>query len=560
MRIHGAVLISGGKRPPVKEGFILYHSNLQIQIFGDHGSLADVLAAITPLDRFEHSFSSFAALSQEAVAAGDILILPEDASAEMLWQAESWRKAGSVTVLCCTSARLAELQEAELAAADLIWPLPLTPALAQFEFSALQKTLKDRKDAWLTRRWLDTAIDSIPELVWFKDIRGAHLKVNDSFCSAVSKTKEQIQGRGHYYIWDIPEDEYQRGEYICLESEAETMRRRKTCLFDEKVKTKQGMRQFQTYKSPIFDEDGKTILGTVGVAHDVTELRNMNNELEIVFNSIPLGILICDSDWTISSVRGRIGEYFSIDGKDLLRKNYQDWKRQNLTEEHPGIRPGYQEAMLEIGGDRRVLEFLEEPITDIFQNVTGYLCLYGDVTMERKYEEEMFRSANRDFLTGFYNRRYFYEFLTRNRSSQPLALLYMDIDDFKQVNDRFGHQYGDKALAMAAEEIRTAFPGCVTARMGGDEFVTAVVGQISREELASKADSLLRGITGRTWMAECNLPMSISIGISCTANPGVSVDELVRQADIAMYISKRSGKCRYCFYAPDMDTREHIQG
>ncbi len=72
----------------------------------------------------------------------------------------------------------------------------------------------------------------------------------------MGKTKDQVEGRGHYYIWDITPDEYAQGEFVCLESEEETMRSSTTLLFDEQVKTKSGMRQFKTYKSPLIDYDG----------------------------------------------------------------------------------------------------------------------------------------------------------------------------------------------------------------------------------------------------------------------------------------------------------------
>lgn len=85
------------------------------------------------------------------------------------------------------------------------------------------------------------------------------------------------------------EGRYEQGEYICLESDEIVLEERRTCLFDEMVKSKQGMRQFKTYKSPLFDDDG-TILGTVGIAHDVTDLANMGAELEI----LPAEYAVCD--------------------------------------------------------------------------------------------------------------------------------------------------------------------------------------------------------------------------------------------------------------------------
>lgn len=98
-----------------------------------------------------------------------------------------------------------------------------------------EKTAKIMKNDFDYRR-LDicfkTSFDSIPDLVWFKDKIGSHLFVNQEFCETVQKTREQIYKRGHYYIWDIPKEEYEQGEYVCLESEDWVMQSRHTQLFD----------------------------------------------------------------------------------------------------------------------------------------------------------------------------------------------------------------------------------------------------------------------------------------------------------------------------------------
>ena len=93
------------------------------------------------------------------------------------------------------------------------------------------RDLRTQRDGYIAQSCLDTVIDSIPDLVWFKDVRGSHEKVNEAFCRAVGKTKENIRGRGHYYIWDMTPKDYAAGEYVCLESEEEVIRKnRPACL------------------------------------------------------------------------------------------------------------------------------------------------------------------------------------------------------------------------------------------------------------------------------------------------------------------------------------------
>ena len=112
-----------------------------------------------------------------------------------------------------------------------VWVKPFTQNKVCASFSRILKHIKEQEDLILNRRYLDTLIDSLPDLIWFKDARGSHVKVNNSFCRAVNKTKAMVEGRGHYYIWDLEPDEYAKGEYICLESEVVVLNKKKTCLF-----------------------------------------------------------------------------------------------------------------------------------------------------------------------------------------------------------------------------------------------------------------------------------------------------------------------------------------
>ena len=115
--------------------------------------------------------------------------------------------------------------EEQLEKASDLWVMP-SPAdgeccerLIRTGFKRLMDNMISRADSRRTEICLSTAIDSVPDLVWFKDSRGAHLNVNNAFCKAVEKTKSQIYKKGHYYIWDIPKSEYDQGDYVCLESE-----------------------------------------------------------------------------------------------------------------------------------------------------------------------------------------------------------------------------------------------------------------------------------------------------------------------------------------------------
>ena len=113
-------------------------------------------------------------------------------------------------------------------------------------------------------------INSSPDMIWFKDMGGLHLEVNDAFCEVVDKQKDDVRGKDHYYIWNIPKEIYEQTGYVCVQTEDDVVAARKTCLLDEEVMKADGnLSKLKTYKTPIFD--GETIIGTVGIARDVTK-------------------------------------------------------------------------------------------------------------------------------------------------------------------------------------------------------------------------------------------------------------------------------------------------
>ncbi|MCQ2372579.1 MAG: EAL domain-containing protein [Phascolarctobacterium sp.] len=150
-----------------------------------------------------------------------------------------------------------------------LWPMAMTINSFSFGFKKLFANIHRDNELWQKEQCLNTVINSTDSLIWFKDKQGAHLRVNDNFCKAVNKTHEQIQGRGHFYIWDLTPEDYQAGEYICMESEIEVMDKGERCLFDEQVKIGDELHYLKTYKSPLFDLDG-TVMGTCGVAADIS--------------------------------------------------------------------------------------------------------------------------------------------------------------------------------------------------------------------------------------------------------------------------------------------------
>lgn len=526
----------------------MYHCELNILVCGSESILADIAQTVPPLERFEHRVNVSHAPSDEEIGRADILLL--DIGKKLPSSVRYKMREDAILIVSAAPDAVESLPDEELDAANYWWRKPLNRRLCLTRLRKVLESIKFRKDCWLTANYLDTAMDSVPDMIWFKDLQGRHLKVNDAFCHTVNKSKEDVAGKFHYYIWDIPEEEYKKGEYVCVETEDDVIAARKTCLFMEPVKTRNGMRQFKTYKTPLFDEDGETIIGTVGVAHDVTDLGNIGTELEILIQSIPFAVVIWDTQGLICNINEKFCEYFSITKARILGRSFAEWERTAFIERRTVNGEGYEEAVVHTPGaaEEIILEIHEETIHDIFHADVGKLCIYRNVTRERTLEKKVLYNMNTDFLTGLYNRRYFYEHIAESHGNETINLLYLDLDCFKKINDTYGHGAGDEALIRTADILRSCFPNDLIARLGGDEFIVAIFGTQKPEELERLAAELLSRMR-QIFSASKRLHiLSASVGIAWSDKAHVDIDLLVQQSDAALYEAKQRGKAQYCVY------------
>ena len=276
----------------------MYHSLLRIHLIGFDADMADVVEKTAPPTSFTRQVTASPALGaapadDPAVSQADGLFL-RVADADGLAVVESLlaaRKPGADLVLIAPN-DLAAAAEPFLGQLTDLWADPLSPATLAFHFARWQRARKDAADAWETAQYLEATINSIPCLIWYKTADGVHEKVNDSFCETVGKTKEQVQGQRHAYIWDVEED-----DPACIESERIVMETERTCVSEECVQTGSDTRLLTTYKSPLYNPDG-TVMGTVGVGIDITQERayeaslvEKTRTLETIFTTMECGVL-----------------------------------------------------------------------------------------------------------------------------------------------------------------------------------------------------------------------------------------------------------------------------
>ena len=421
-------------------------------------------------------------------------------------------------------------------------PAPKSYPEQELVFKHILNYLVYRFKALQYQNFLETMIDGMPELVWFKNAEGAHMLVNTKFCKTVNKTKEQIRGRGHYYIWDISPDEYAKGEFVCMESETEVMEKRHTCVFEEPVLTKEGMKHFMTYKTPLSKPNGD-LWGTVGIAYDLSDYSNLGIEMSYVFETLPYPIVVCGADGTASFINTRFKRAFGIE--NLTGFDYAEWlentfniditekRRQNEDEGRTlKINSLIYGSHGSAHGSERHYRLTERAIRDYFGNIAGFYSLFDDITAEELYNQKIQDLANKDPLTGLYNRRYFVEYLKENFGEEQTIIFY-DLDYFKSINDNFGHAEGDKTLRVLASLMGEVFPDSLRARIGGDEFAVVYLG--STEDAETHMVDLEEKYL--SYLSENQKLGGISRGI-VRRRAGQDLDEIMHQADMLMYRQK----------------------
>ncbi|MDD1975706.1 putative bifunctional diguanylate cyclase/phosphodiesterase [Pseudomonas tussilaginis] len=184
-----------------------------------------------------------------------------------------------------------------------------------------------------------------------------------------------------------------------------------------------------------------------------------------------------------------------------------------------------------------------------------------DMSVVRHLHQQLEYQAITDPLTGLLNRRGFYQaaesaLLRNERSDRPQALLFLDLDGFKRINDSLGHEAGDRVLNWVAEQLKDCLGDCaILARMGGDEF-TALLDSLEYPEQAARcAEKLIERMSIYQEIDGLEVTLGVSIGIATHPECGSSLDGLLRAADAAMYAAKQSGRQQYRYYDQDLNGR-----
>ena len=355
----------------------MYHCHMHLYLAGCQIKTVETIKDMKSLEQFTHTFMESDGIDETMAAEADVIWLGlqgMDVRKAVQTMIRAKREETELIVLA-DKEQMLFLSE-ELPQIKDVWIMPMEEEELRFRFLRWQQACKTSNDYRQTSHYLDAAIDNSPNLIWFKDVDGVHMKVNNSFCDAVNKTKEQVQGQRHAYIWDVEED-----DPACIESEQKVMSTRKTCIAEEVIQVGNEQRTLITYKSPLYNIDG-SVFGTIGIGIDVTREREYEKEvlrktriLETVFTSIDCGVLCHSLDGSrILSVNEAALKILGYASKEeLLNKGFDMVASSVLEEDKEILQSKIEELKNE--GDSTSVEYRVKHKDGKVLHVTGNVKL-----------------------------------------------------------------------------------------------------------------------------------------------------------------------------------------
>jgi len=277
---------------------------------------------------------------------------------------------------------------------------------------------------------------------------------------------------------------------------------------------------------------------------------------EELFDTMNTGVIVLDELDRIVDMNRAASNIFGVEGKNVLRQSIKkllvDW-RERVYSKETGEHLKW-EMNMEVDGEQYCYELDLSNLFDRKHNLIGRLVVLYDITERKRSEELLSYTANHDSLTGLVNRQHFKEiseFILKPDGEIPAlcALLYLDLDNFKQVNDLYGHEVGDALLQETAVKMKEVLREKDTAaRIGGDEFAILLADLKSEEEALQIAERLLHSFGEPVKINGISLKVTLSIGISFYPSDAQEIDALIKKADIAMYWVKNKGRNGFITY------------
>ena len=408
-------------------------------------------------------------------------------------------------------------------------------------------------------------LDNLPSLAWLKNTEGRYLAVNDKFVRACGKQDaSEVLGRSSVEVcpeWMI--DRYYEDDQLIMESGKQVQ--------DEtKVNDHGEERWFELYRNPIKDAQGK-VLGITGYVRDITVRKQAEEQMRLtakIFQGSHDSILITDTEGKIISANPAFTQITGYSAEEVIGKNpnilnsgKQDKKF--YREMWDGIlKNGYWSG--EVWNRRKdgasyAGRLSINALRDDAGKITHYVGVTSDITEFKLAQDRVRHLAYYDQLTGLPNGTMMRDRVNQlissaQRDLREFSLLFIDLDNFKNVNDSLGHHVGDLLLQTIAGRLRASVREMDTvARMGGDEFVV-VLPEVGVEGAQQVARKIIGQVTTPFGIGLHKVTMTTSVGIGVFPKDGNDIEAILKNAELALYQAKAKGKNGFAFFTEELNS------
>ncbi len=418
-------------------------------------------------------------------------------------------------------------------------------------------------------RQFHTLVDNLPDCIARFDKQGRAIYVNKAAEKTFGFPQKDLVGaslvdRGpgegveNVALSALVERAFREGEANSLETAWDTLR---------------GRRCFDVLHIPERDESGR-VISVLGIAHDITDrkyteeaLRRSEERYRRIVDTASEGIWMMDTELVTTFVNARMAEMLGYQVEELTGHSLFEFLFNEDKAE-------FQERYAVMGRDKHTSHEQRfrcrdggalwtlasaSPIFDGEDGFRGTIALVTDITERKRQQEQLLYQAHFDPLTDLPNRLLAMDRLEQNiriaaRNNSSTALLFLDLDDFKKVNDALGHEVGDQALKLASTRLRQAVRSSDTvARLGGDEFIILIHDIADAEAVRPVAEKIVQAFQEVFRIMGREVMLTASLGISIYPEDGSDPLVLLRNADTAMYHAKAKGRNAYQYFTESMN-------
>lgn len=405
-----------------------------------------------------------------------------------------------------------------------------------------------------------TLVDSLPMAVFARSTRpataGQYVVWNQAAAQVMQRSPQEMLGHKGQHL--LPEEVIQRGD----QQDLAVLRDPRVHHFPNLVyETPMGARIVDLIKAPVFGADGE-VDHILSIAHDVTAQRETAEQLRLasrVVDETGDAVVVSDPLDRVLMVNPAFLSLSGLSPTEVIGKSAELLGLAPLRESHlPGVLQALQASQRWSGESRQVCAdgrsldtwMSVSTLRNEHDKVSQHIRVFSDISVLKAHQRELVEQARHDSLTGLPNRRAFGERLQQavaraRRQPRTLAVLYIDLDGFKAVNDRHGHAVGDQLLAEVAKRLLLCvrLTDCVC-RLAGDEFTVILEGAGMPAEVSMVCERIVARLSLPHLLQGEQLVATPSVG-AAMYEPGETIEAMCQRADAAMYRAKRGGKATF---------------